>query len=165
MITFNTTKTTIVALTCALSLSACVGGTTSQAVVANSALGGTIGATQTPVSETDLARSCADIDAELANVYARFEQIQAAEQQRQRRAGIGAGLLNAGISVLGGSAIANAGSADAIRTAGAATDLARGAANASSATSPDLQTVNSSTALAGRAAQLERTKVQKGCQS
>ncbi|MGB1216175.1 MAG: hypothetical protein ACPG4X_22640, partial [Pikeienuella sp.] len=84
-------------------------------------------------------------------------------ERRQRRAGLGAGLLNAGISVLGGSAIANAGSADAIRNAGVATDLARGAANASTANSPDLQSVNSSTALAGRAAQLERTKVQMGC--
>lgn len=165
MIIFKTLNPTITTTLSALCLSACVGGGTSQAIVANSAIGGTLGAAQAPVTEIDVARSCADLNSELSGIYARFEQMQAEEQKRQRRSGFGNGLLNAGISVLGGSAIASAGSADAIRTAGVATDLARGAANASTANSPDLQSVNSQTALAGRAAQLERTKVQKGCQS
>lgn len=164
MITFNKTKTTLAAIACTLSLSACVGGGTSQAIVANSAFGGALAAAQTPVSETDLARSCSDINAELRNIYARVEQVNAEEEKRQRRAGLTNGLLNTGITILGGSAIAGAGSAGAIRNAGVATDVARGAANASSATGPDLQTVNSQSALAGRAAQLERTKAQKGCQ-
>jgi hypothetical protein len=121
-------------------------------------------AAQATPTEKDLAMSCAQIDAELKTLYARTEEINKAERARERKAGLTQGLLDAGLSVVGASAIANAGSAQAISNVGTATALAGSASSAAVGSGgPNQKAYNQALALAERSSVLERAKVEKGC--
>ena len=80
-----------------------------------------------------MAMSCKAIDAELTGLYAQFEEINKAERARERKAGLTSGLLSAGISFAGISALGNAGSVQAMQNIGTATSVASTAASASKA--------------------------------
>ena len=108
--------------------------------------------------------SCKAVQSELKSLYARSEAINKAERKRERKANLTGGLMEAGLSVLGAGAIANAGSAQAISNVGTATAVAGTAASGMRGSSgPDAQTYNQAMAIAERSALLERVKFAKGC--
>ncbi len=147
-------------------LSACMGGSSQTASLATSqsAMSAVMRAGQTQPSEKDMAMSCKAIDAELTGLYAQFEEINKAERARERKAGLTSGLLSAGISFAGISALGNAGSVQAMQNIGTATSVASTAASASQgAGGPNAQTLNKATAIQERSAVLERAKLAKGC--
>lgn len=115
-------------------------------------------------SEQDLAMSCPAIDTELSTLYARLETINKGERARQRKASLTSGLLDAGLSMAAGSAMAHAGSAEGLRQVGAATSVASTAADvATSGSGPTARTYNEGMAITERSALLERVKLSKGC--
>ncbi|WP_171182272.1 hypothetical protein [Ruegeria sp. HKCCD8929] len=149
-----------------LILSACSGGTsqTSANVLGLQSISGVQRAALAAPSEKELAMNCAQIEAELARHYARMEEINRAERARERQTNLTGGLVDAGLSVLGAGAIANAGSAQGIRNVGTATNLVGTAAqSATRGSGPNAQTYNEALAISERSAVLERVKLDKGC--
>lgn len=137
---------------------------TSANVVGLNSIASVQRAAQTQPTAQDMALSCAQINSELNSLYAKSEEINKAERARERKAGLTQGLLDAGLSVVGAGAIANAGSAQAISNVGTATALAGSAgATAIGSSGPDQQAYNQVLAMAERSSVLERTKVAKGC--
>ena len=146
--------------------SGCMGSSSglSSQVAAMQGIAGVQRSAQATATKEDLAMSCPQIDAELKRHYARMEQINKAERARERQANLTGGLLDAGLSVVGAGAIANAGSAQTIRNVGTATTVAGSAASAATASAgPDAQTYNEALAISERSALLGRVKLQKGC--
>lgn len=150
---------------CAFTVSACMpGGTPTQMATA---MAGFSGVTQVggPASQADLALSCKDVNARLANLYARYQVLEAEQQAKQRQTAMVDGALGLGLGILGTGMATNAGSVSAIRNAqtvatvgGGAISLARAESSAVS-----LKEVNDTTAIATRTAQLEKVKLEKGC--
>lgn len=147
-------------------LSACMGNTTqtSASIMGMQSIAGVQRAAQAQPTETDLAMNCSQVNGELKSLYARSEEINKAEQARASKANLTSGLLDAGFSVLGAGAIANAGSAQAIANIGTAT-AAAGTVSSSvrGSSGPDAQAFNEAMAIAERSALLERVKLSKGC--
>jgi len=146
-------------------LTGCMGGVsqTSANVMGMQSIAGMQRAAQAQPSEQDLTLSCAQVQSELNGLYARMEAINKAERARERKANLRGGLLDAGLSVVGAGAIANAGSAQSISNIGTATTVASTAANATRGSGPNAQTYNEAMAIAERSSILERVKVSKGC--
>ncbi len=146
-------------------LTGCMGrvSQTSASVMGMQSIAGMQRAAQAQPSEQDLTLSCAQVQSELNGLYARMEAINKAERARERKANLRGGLLDAGLSVVGAGAIANAGSAQSISNIGTATTVAGTAANATRGSGPNAQTYNEAMAIAERSSILERVKLSKGC--
>lgn len=136
---------------------------TSANIVGVQSVAGVHRAANSEPSKADLAMSCSQIDGELSSIYAQMDQINKAERAKERKANLTGGLLDAGLSVVGAGAIANAGSAQAISNVGTATTLAGAAVNGAGAPGTDVGTYNKALAIAERSSVLERAKVAKGC--
>lgn len=143
-----------------MTLSAC--GPTAQFQKATQSMQ-SVTAARAPLSESDLALSCEKIDQDLTKLYARYEELEAAERSRQQKAGLLNGALSVGVGILGGTALASAGSVEAINNVGVATSVAGSAVDALTDTGLDQQSLNKTTAVAERTAILERVKIEKGC--
>lgn len=141
-------------------LTGCMGGVsqTSANVMGMQSIAGMQRAAQAQPSEQDLTLSCAQVQSELNGLYARMEAINKAERARERKANLRGGLLDAGLSVVGAGAIANAGSAQSISNIGTATTVAGTAANATRGSGPNAQTYNEAMAIAERSSILERVQ-------
>ncbi|MES0864809.1 hypothetical protein ABLN87_20860 [Ruegeria sp. SCPT10] len=136
---------------------------TSANIMGMQSIAGVQRASNTEPSSADLAMSCGQINSELSSLYAEIETINKAERARERKANLTGGLLDAGLSVVGAGALANAGSAQAISNVGTATAVAGAATDGLTASGPDAGTFNRQFALVERTSVLERTKVAKGC--
>lgn len=153
------------AITIAFGLTACVpGGTSTQMVTAMTGMNAVVGANQAPTS-ADMAMSCKDVNARLNNLYARYNQIEAEQKAQQRKQAMVDGALGLGMGILGTNAIASAGSVDGIRAVSTAATVGGGLVDLATAekSGAQLQEVNNAAALATRASQLEKVKLQKGC--
>ncbi|ATG41717.1 hypothetical protein [Phaeobacter piscinae] len=149
-----------------MGLAGCMGNTsqTSANIMGLQSMAGVQRAAQAQPSEKDLAMSCSEVKEELGTLYARSEAINKAERKRERKANLTGGLMEAGLSVLGAGAIANAGSAQSISNVGTATAVAGTAASGVRGSGgPDAQTYNTALAIAERSALLERVKLANGC--
>jgi hypothetical protein len=150
---------------CAFTVSACMpGGTPAQMATAMAGFSGVTQAT-TPPSKADLAMSCKDVNARLGNLYARYNQLEAEQQAKQRKSAMVDGALDIGLGILGTGMATGAGSVSAIRNAQLATTVGGGAIGLARAESSavSLKDVNDTTAIATRTAQLEKVKLEKGC--
>lgn len=160
-------KTTAITLTLisAFTLSGCMGGVsqTSANVMGMQSIAGVQRSAQAQPTEKDLALSCSQVQSELNRIYARMEEVNKSERARERQANLTGGLLDAGLSVVGAGAIANAGSAQAISNIGTATTAAGAAASTTRGSGPSAQTYNEAMAMAERSSVLERVKLAKGC--
>lgn len=150
---------------CAFTFSACMpGGTPTQMATA---MAGFSGVTQVggPPSQADLALSCKDVNARLANLYGRYQVLEAEQKAKQRQTAMVDGALGLGLGILGTGMATNAGSVSAIRTAQTVTTVGGGAISLARAESSaiSLKEVNDTTAIATRTAQLEKVKLEKGC--
>ena len=154
------------ALSAAMALSGCM-GSSSQTGAHGTALNSMSmvnRAANSEPSQSDLNKSCSEIDAELARLYARNEELERAAKAEQRKGALARGAVNAGLSALTYKGITNAGSASGIRKVGTASSLAGGVANVTMGGSgPDAKTMNQSMAIYERTSLLERTKLSKGC--
>jgi len=99
------------------------------------------------------------------SLYARHEEIVKAANAQQAKSSMVGGLLSAGIGIVGGSAMLNSGSVNAMRGVQTATALSQTAADAAvmNANPTSLKDITDVTTIANRAAQIERAKLQKGC--
>lgn len=137
---------------------------TSASVMGMQSIAGVQRAAQAQPADTDLAMSCSQVQSELTTLYARMDEINKAQRARERKANLTGGLLEAGLSIAGAGAIANAGSAQEISNIGTAATVAGTAAGAATGSSgPSAQTYNEVMAVAERSSVLERVKVSKGC--
>ncbi len=155
------------AIVASMVLSACDTGQ-SQVSGASQSLNAIAGLQRTVQAEpgsADLALSCGEIGSELRTVYARLSEIETAQRAVERKRNVQNGMLNAGISILGAGAIANAGSVNGIRNAGIAVGAAGSVANGarSNGSHEDSRALNEALALQERASLLERIKVKNGC--
>ena len=144
-----------------IGLMGCVptGGTTGFAT-AMAGMGGMMRATEPP-SKADYALSCKEVNGRLSNLYARYEEIAAVERAKEQKAAIVEGALG----VLGTGMLGNAGSISAIRNTQTVMAVGQGlgALQAAEANKGQLKTINDTSLIAQRTAQLERVKVDKGC--
>ena len=160
-------KNVVYAASAVLLLGGCVsgGGTATDMVTATTAIRGVTQATEPPSTE-DYELSCGDVSDRLSNLYGRYEELEREQRARQRRASLVEGAVGMGVGVLGGSALANAGSATAVRNVGLATNYGGGALSSlarQESSTQQLKEVNDAMLIAQRAAQLERVKFDKGC--
>ncbi|WP_156916739.1 MULTISPECIES: hypothetical protein [Leisingera] len=149
-----------------MGLAGCMGNTsqTSANIMGLQSMTGVQRAAQTQPSEQDLAMSCGEAQTELGTLYARSDAINQAERKQERKASLTGGLIEAGLSVIGAGAIADAGSAQAISNVGMATVVAGTAASGVRGSGgPDAQTYNEALAIAERSALLERVKLANDC--
>lgn len=150
----------------AVTLSGCVtGGTATDMVTAGAGMQGLVTATQPP-SKDDYALSCPVVNQRLGNLYARYTEVEREQRARQRQSAMIGGLIDVGATVVGGSAMANAGSAAGLRNAGLATDAGRsalGAVAGRESSTQQLKDVNDAMLIAQRIGQLEKVKFEKGC--
>ena len=161
--------TNLLMMASALILSACVsgGGTATEMVSATSGLRALSSVTEAP-SEADSKLSCADLNSRLANLYGRYEELDREQRARQRQAAFVGGIVNVGATLAGGSALAHAGSASAIRNVGLATNYGTAALTnltSQESSTQQLKDVNDTMLIARRITQLERVKFDKSCGS
>ena len=157
------TRTILSAAALAL-LAGCMGSSTATSLA--TARAGLTNAQAGPaIVEADLGRSCPELTSMASALYARHEQIVREANASQARSNMLGGLATAGIGILGGNALMNAGSVDAMRGVQAATALSQTAADAAimNANPTSLKDITDVTTIANRAAQIERAKLQKGC--
>ena len=135
------------------------GGTTGF-TTAMAGMGGMMRATEPP-SKADYALSCKDVNGRLANLYARYEEIAAVERAKEQQAAI----VDGALGILGTGMMGNAGSISAIRNTQTVMAVGQGlgALQAAEASKGQLKTINDTSLIAQRTAQLERVKVDKGC--
>lgn len=154
----------IFSLTATLVLSGCLGnGTATQLATSKAALSNAqVGP---PIVESDLSRSCVELTSMASALYVRHEQIVKTANAKQAKTNMLGGLASAGIGILGGNALMNAGSVDAMRGVQAATALSQTAADAAlmNANPTSLKDITDVTTIANRAAQIERARLQKQC--
>lgn len=154
------------ALVTLMTLSGCItGGTTTDFANATTAMRGAMSATEPP-SAADYKLSCGDIATRTANLRARYDAIEAEQRAAQRKQGIINAGLGIGATLIGGSAIANAGSVQAINNAATATRVASSALGSlavQESSSSQLSSVNDATLIATRMAQLQRVAFDNGC--
>lgn len=155
---------TILSAAAFLALSGCMGSGTATSLA--TARAGLANAQAGPeIIEEDLSRSCSELTSMASALYARHEEIVRQANASQARSNILGGIASAGIGIIGGNALVNAGSIDAMRGVQAATALSQTAADAAimNANPTSLQDITNVTTIANRAAQIERAKLQKGC--
>ncbi len=134
-------------------------------VTAGAAMQGAFSATEPP-SAADRAMTCPALASEVATLQARYDVMEAEQRAAQRRNGLVSGGINLGATLLGGSMMANAGSAQSIRTIGTGVNLARAGATAAATQSngsEQLTSVNEAAFIARRIAQLQRVQFEKPC--
>lgn len=144
-------------------LSACAtggGGSATSMATSTAAVSSVLGGGGRP-SDADLALSCAEIQSRLSNLYARYQEIEAAETAKRRKGAVTGAIADMGMAVLGGKMIGGISSVGGLR--GMQTASAVSSIIAVENNGPNLQTVNDATAIATRTGQLERAKVEKGC--
>lgn len=160
------TKNKILVTAAILGLAGCVtGGTATDMGSATTGVRGLVQATEPP-SKDDFAMTCPAVTGRLANLYTRYAEIEQEQRARQRQSAVLGGIVDVGATLVGGSAMANAGSARALQTAGMATNYGRSAIGAlatQESSTQQLKDVNDATLIGTRIGQLEKVKFEKGC--
>ena len=123
------------------------------------------GATAAP-SPADQALTCPELATEIARLQARYDALEAEHHAEQQRQSLVSGGINLGATILGGSLLANAGSAQSIQTVGTGLNLARSGAMAAAnqqSGSAQITAVGEASAIAQRLSQLQRIQFAKNC--
>lgn len=134
-------------------------------VTAGVAMQSAFGAIAAP-TPADQALTCPALATEIASLQARHDALETEHRAEQQRQSLVSGGINLGATILGGSLLANAGSAQSIQTVGTGLNLARSgamvAANPQSG-SAQISAVNKASAIAQRMSQLQRIQFAKNC--
>ena len=155
----------LMSATAAMALSGCMGTSqTSSHAAAMSGMAVVQRAADSQPTQTDLAKSCAQIEAELSRLYARSAELERAARAEERKTSLARGAVNTGLAALTMSGLTGAGSVSEIRNVQTASTVAGTVANSTMGSSgPDARTTNETMAVFERTSLLERTKLQKGC--
>lgn len=134
-------------------------------VTAGVAMQSAFGATAAP-ARADQALTCSGLATEITSLQMRYDALEAEHRAEQQRQSLVSGGINLGATLLGGSLLANAGSAQSIRTVGTGLNMARSgamvAANQQTG-SAQISAVNEASAIAQRLSQLQRIQFAKNC--